>query len=398
MAAHETRRWRRLGFASAALITAAATGCGTALAQSGQTRSPAASAPRVRLAVVQMTSATTGWALRFTGNPAGPSPVSLALIRSTDGGRRWSNITTLPGAQPNLLDAVTGSQAWLVVTTRSHSYVLSTTDGGVLWKKSIPLPPGGAASLSFSGTAHGWLLQSLGAATGSEWVDIYRTVDSDRYWSLVAHTPPAPDYGTSSSGLPTGCDKGEITFSSPRTGWLPCFSPAPGYLLLVSKDAGSHWASQGLPLSAGDCPYGCTLSPPQFFGRTGFMTADRQPHTAALLVTTDGGARWHLARLPGGAGLNPQIQFFSSRQGVIVPMTSQATPARVFYVTANGGRTWTAVRQGMRFGMGFGIDFVTTRTGFAWANDANVPSGGPPDMYQTTNSGRTWQALAPLLG
>jgi photosystem II stability/assembly factor-like uncharacterized protein len=166
----------------------------------------------------------------------------------------------------------------------------------------------------------------------------------------------------------------------------------------VSRDAGSRWASQGLPLSAAACPDGCTLSPPQFFGRTGFMTADRQPHTAALLVTTNGGARWHLKRLPAGAGLSPQIQFFSSRQGVMVPMTSQATPARVFYLTANGGRTWTAVRQGMRFGFGFSIDFVTTRTGFAWANDANVLSGGPPDMYETTNSGRTWQAFAPLLG
>lgn len=404
MTANETRRWRRLGFASAALITVAALGGGTALAESGHARSPAASAaragslPRVRLAQVQMTSASTGWALRFTGNPASRFPVSLVLVRTTDAGRQWTNITTLRGAEPNLLDAVTASRAWLVVSTRAHSYVLGTRDGGVSWTKSAPLPPGGAGSLSFAGPVHGWLLQSLGAATGSEWVDVYRTSDSGLRWSLVAKTPPAPNSGTSGSGIPAGCDKGTITFSSSRTGWLPCFSPAPGYQLLVSRDAGSHWAGQRLPLSAAACPDGCTISAPQFFGRTGFATADRQPHSAALLVTTDGGARWRLRPLPSGAGLYPQVKFFSPRLGIIVPMTSQVTLGRVFYVTANGGRTWAAVHQGTRFGFAFSVDFVTASTGFAWANDANVLSGGPPDMFQTTNSGRTWQAFAPLLG
>ncbi len=405
MTAHDNSgRRRRITMAAGAALIALAVSCGAALASSGPARFAAASPggsqlPLVRLASVQMTSATTGWGLRFTGNPASRFPVSLVLVRTSDGGRRWTGVAPLPaGSTADLIDAVTGSLAWVVAGTRSHTFVLVTRNGGASWTRSAPLPPGGAVSLSFYGTAHGWLLQSLGAATGSEWVALYRTTDSGLRWSLVAQTPPAPALGTSSSGLPTGCDKAGITFNSARTGWLSggC---ADGHLVLVSTDAGSHWTSQAVPLSSSACVDGCSVSPPQFFGRAGFMTVDRGPLTAYLLVSTDGGARWRLRRLPAGAGTYPQIRFFGRRQGIMVPATPQATPGPVFYLTANGGRTWSAVTQGKRFTTpGTSTDFVTTRTGFAWVNDADVLSGGPPDMYETTNSGRTWQAFAPLLG
>ncbi len=400
MASYRMPSWSRLAVAASTALVAATSGCGSALP--GPAHAPATSAgasqpPRVWLASVQMTSPTTGWAIRYTGDPASPSPVSLTVARTTDGGRQWHGVAPLPaGSAPALLDAVTASRARLVVTTRSHTFVLSTGNGGASWTRSAPLPPGGAVSVSFAGRTDGWLMQLLGAAAGSEWIAIYRTDDSGLRWNRVAETPPAPSYGPSSSGLPAGCDKVGIAFSS-TTGWLTLGCPV-GYLVLVSKSAGSHWVRERLPLSSSACPDGCSISPPQFFGRTGFMTVDRGPRTAGLLVTSDGGARWRLQPLPSGAGSYPQIQFFGQRAGVMVPVTRQATPGRVFYVTANGGRTWRAQPQGTRFTvLGTGTDFVSTRTGFAWVNGADVTSGGPPDMYETSNSGRSWQPFAPRL-
>jgi photosystem II stability/assembly factor-like uncharacterized protein len=413
MATASTRRWPPLAVAVAALIAAAAAS-GTALAGSGNAHSPGIGhdkpdregvpvadrlPPPVWLASVQMTSASTGWALRFTGNPASPFPVSLVLARTTDGGRRWSGVAPLPAGSgpPSLLDAVTGSRAWLVTGTRSHTFVLSTRNGGTSWTRSAPLPAGGAKSLSFFGTQRGWLLQSLGAAAGSEWVALYRTVDAGLRWSLVAETSPPPTYGTSSSGIPTGCDKAGITFSSSRTGWLTGYCTT-GDLVLVSTDAGSRWRPQPLPLTSAACAGGCFINPPQFFGRTGFLIVSHWPRLAYLLVSTDGGVRWQFRRLPAGAGIYPQIRFFGPRTGIVVPTTSQATIGDVFYLSANGGRTWRGVAQGMRFTvLGTSIGFVTTRIGFACCS--YVSSGGaPPDEYLTSNSGHTWQAFAPLLG
>lgn len=155
----------------------------------------------------------------------------------------------------------------------------------------------------------------------------------------------------------------------------------------------------GWPVTSAACPDGCVINPPEFIGQADFLTFSHFPAVAYLLVSTDGGARWQRRHLPAGAGPYPQIRFFGPRQGIIVSAGAQGTFGRAFYLTANGGKTWAAVRQGRRFTEpGAGVDFVNTRTGYAWINGADVPPGGLPDMYQTTNSGVTWQPFAPRLG
>jgi photosystem II stability/assembly factor-like uncharacterized protein len=95
--------------------------------------------------------------------------------------------------------------------------------------------------------------------------------------------------------------------------------------------------------------------------------------------------------VPPAVGPSGPAQFFSARQGLLIP--GPLTPGRVVYLTSDGGQTWTPVRQGMRFQPGMTVNFVTPRAGFAW----NPGTSGAPPIYATTNGGRTWTRYLPQL-
>ncbi len=371
---------------------------------------PAAPAP-VWLDSLQMVSAQDGWALAWTRNPAEPVPAALMPIRTVDGGHTWAPVTPAlakPILTPNdsyeVLLAVSPSRAWLAVTfTRSEaSYgthsalteVFGTSDGGRSWTRSAPLHgPGTARWLDFTDPAHGWLVQDLGAAMEKNPVRLYRTSDGGRRWSLIAASPRWNQAGASPSGPPVTCDKTGIGFATPTTGWLTgaCFPLADA--VLVSHDGGVNWAPQALPLPADACaPDICFVSPPQFFGNTGFLTIDhgRAPY---LLVSHDTGTTWHPVAVPQAAGPFGSARFFSPRVGLLIPAVSQDTPGQVFYLTSDGGQTWTPVRQGIHFQPGMTVDFAGPDAGFAW----NPNTSGAPPIYATTNGGGTWTWYLPQL-
>jgi photosystem II stability/assembly factor-like uncharacterized protein len=225
-------------------------------------------------------------------------------------------------------------------------------------------------------------------------VHVYRTVDGGRRWLLIAETLRRPGAGTSRSGLPVSCDKTGIAFAAPADGWLTsaCFSLTGA--VLTTHDGGALWAPQPLPLPPGTCgPSSCLIYPPQFFGPTGFLTI---PHAGApyLLVSHDTGATWQAEQLPRAAGPLGSVHFFDARHGLLISApVEQDTPGRVFYVTSDGGQTWTPVRQGMRFQPGMTVGFTSPQAGFA----LNTNATGVPPLYATTNGGRTWTWYLPRL-
>jgi photosystem II stability/assembly factor-like uncharacterized protein len=417
------RHWRRNLALLAALLPMA--GCGALPARTEPaTRSPAATrssaAPSVTSAPsaapgspiwldsLQMTSAGTGWALRWTQSPAVVDGGYLAPARTTDGARTWTSVTpaaarrllTTPDAQA-VLQALDGQRAWLAVTaatTDSSSVhlteVFATADGGRTWTESAPLMvPDYAYFLSFADPEHGWLLIAYGGTMGQEPVRLYRTSDGGLRWSLAAQTPQT---GTGSNGLPVTCDKAGLAFATASVGWLSgaCFSLPDA--LLVSRDGGVTWASQALPVPASSClPDECEVFGPQFVGQTGFLVIDRAPAAPYFLVSRDLGVTWRREPLPPGAGKDPRVRFFSPLSGVLVSGGPSGGIGPVFYTTADGGRTWTAVRQGRSLSQ-LGIDFVSAQTGFAWVPGTDA-AGSAPAMYQTTDSGRTWVAFTPRL-
>jgi hypothetical protein len=368
---------------------------------------PGAAHGRVWFESVQMITASAGWALVAAVNPTEGNGAPVLAARTADGGRTWTEtgpaaIAGLTG-EPIMLQAVSASRAWLAAVVpagrgRHVTVVFGTANGGASWSRSAPVRQGDPKAIAFAGPVHGWLLEDLGAAMNQDWIAVYRSADGGRRWSLIAHTLSGPLGGTSSSGLPTDCEKTGVTFSSPGTGWI-AGGCAAGLEFLVTHDAGAHWAPQRLPIRAAACTQdGCVIAPPQFAGRTGFLTVWHPPAAAALLVSGDGGRSWQARRLPAGAGAYPLVTLFGAGRGIVVPGETRGAIGRDFYVTADGGGRWTAVRQGMQFWpTGTGAEFVSVSDGFAWIPSGDLTSGPAPDMYVTTNSGRTWAAIAPRL-
>jgi photosystem II stability/assembly factor-like uncharacterized protein len=404
---------RCVALAAAALATVSlAAGCGTVRASAARatpatvrlTSSRAARAahapqarpgPAVLFNSLQMTSASTGWAL--ISAPSG----RLSLSRTTDGARLWTDVTPA-AARPMLgttfaqavLDALSGSRAYLAVTAETSdsgpvvnvSEVFGTADGGRTWTESAPVQaPAGVHLLDFAGPSDGWLMIDSGGAMNHDPVRLYRTTDAGRRWSLAA-----------AAAVPATCDKHDLTFASASDGWIAdtCPIDLPD-LLLVSHDGGVTWSPA--PLPAVTCPGGCFPQGPQFTGRTGFFVigAGGEP-AATFLVTHDLGATWQQQPLPAGAGTYPRLTFFTADSGVLVSAGAQGAVGRVFFVTADGGATWTPVRQGHVFSAmsDAEFDFVSPDTGFAWI-PAGFATSGTASLYLTTNSGRTWTALTP---
>ena len=373
--------------------------------------SPASQPQPVWFQSLQMTSATSGWALVWSANPGAIDNAHIVLARTTDGARTWSDVTPA-AARPMLatlnsyqaLDPVDGDHAYLAVSRAtsddggppSTTAVFATADGGRTWTESAVFKTSApAAGLSFTDASHGWLLLSQafsGPAQPVTW--LYQTSDGGLRWSPAATAAPPGNYGMNDMCRPLN-----LTFLTATTGWVTIGCRGEPEFL-VSQDGGGSWAAQPLPLPAGSLGTAggpAFLNGPQFVSGTGFLTvAPPAPGTPSLLDTRNGGQTWQLLTLPSGAGQYPQVKFFTPADGVLVTAGSQEALGPVFYVTADGGQSWTPVPQGIHFTQdGEAIDFASQQAGLAWnSGGSTVPA---PPLYATTNSGRTWHLFIPHL-
>jgi photosystem II stability/assembly factor-like uncharacterized protein len=405
-----------------AMLAIMATACSGASAKSdgeAATRdtaaSPSDSAPAqvragspVWINTLQMVSATKGWALLWTSNPDHDS--TLAVARTTDGGRTWTDVTPLTavralGTGQGLLQAATAERAWFAVPTSTSgppgkTLVFGTLDGGRSWRKSAGVPDGfDPLALDFVSPNRGWLLESLGAAMQQNPVRLYRSTDGGLRWSLIARSPRLAGDPPTSSGLPLYCDKDGLAFATAQAGWITGYCNSLPDAVLVTSDGGARWATEPLPLPATICEQaGCEVPAPQSFGGTTFLEVSHYPAAAYLLVSRDVGRSWRVESLPAGAGPYPRVRFFSADDGIALSAGSQGTIGRVFYVSTDGGLSWTPVRQGRHFGGNWtDFDFVSVDAGIAWVYPGGEPTAAPP-LYRTADSGRTWIAFPPRLG
>jgi photosystem II stability/assembly factor-like uncharacterized protein len=379
------------------LAAVAVTGCAGAPPRPAPAKVAArvtAQAP-VLLDQPQMTSATTGWTLRWTQWGRNKSE----LVRTTDGGRTWTDVTPpamatmlTGGSLATVLRAVDGEHAWVAICCTKYrngwpTEVFVTADGGRTWTESEPVDGpmlGSPASLGVAGTDDAWLVLASEATPGpAVFSGLYRTDDGGRHWSRL------------STNVPPDCDNARLTVATASAMWMSCAPSRPS--LLVSRDGGRHWAAPVLP--ALPCADSCgSGAGPQFFGQTGFLVVGGTASQPSLLVSHNLGLTWQRATLPRGAGKYPDVQFLSPSDGIVMPLVPEGNRVPTAYITVNGGRTWTAAPQGLRVTdaelLSFG--FVSSRTWFAWYGQPQTP-GQASVLFTTRNSGRTWTSTTAFL-
>jgi photosystem II stability/assembly factor-like uncharacterized protein len=180
-----------------------------------------------------------------------------------------------------------------------------------------------------------------GAAGGGVW----RSADGGLTWESLWHAEPTLNVG--SLGIDPNepdtiyCGTGEANLSA---------DSHPGVGVLRSQDGGTTWellaeaASAGIPRRIG------ALAVDPFSSRHLLLGGVRhRPDLASgLFASTDAGTSWKLVPLLGDSPyFCHTIRFHPRREGVVYVAIEVAGMASGVWRTANGGSTWTHLRQGL---------------------------------------------------
>jgi photosystem II stability/assembly factor-like uncharacterized protein len=317
------------------------------------------------------------------------------VLRTTDGGRRWRDVSPpvpLVGSS-DFLDADVG---WVVPTRLSTPVGVSlsslreplyaTVDGGRRWRQLGLVPYG--CQLDFVDRSHGWCA-AIGAAAGSEGVQLVGTDDGGATWHPVSTTAVYPTPSTPGA-LPFGCDK-QLSFATPTIGLATeaCNGGEP--VLYRSTDAGAEWAPIRLPLPPGFVPpYGDGFSTgaPVFDGSQVTVPIEFAvggpplPRIRVVVYRSDDdGASWHLVPLPSRISTFPDV---------IDAAHWITTDGTTLTATADRGRHWRTWRPDVRLvdhiGEPMRLQFLTPLVGWA------LPLAGGTTLT-TTDGGLRWKPL-----
>jgi photosystem II stability/assembly factor-like uncharacterized protein len=261
-----------------------------------------------------------------------------SVARSTDRGRSWQ-LSTLPGCVLATSLSFPSAQTGFALAvgagpTPSRSTLLTTSDGGRVWRRVSIVPFAG--SIQFLSASAGWGLGRFSRPVAAEFgPSLYRTTDGGRSWRRVAicgtRSPPA---ATTLCGIPR--------FFGPRDGVIAVNTPAPdGWRLVIyyTANGGDTWTTSPQATVPAATPNAsasrfCATSATSWIAAVG----------TRLYTTADQGRHWMtLAPRPGfRVSSITELAFASASDGWILtsPISNVPNAATVFEYTTNGGRTW----------------------------------------------------------
>lgn len=326
---------------------------------------------------LHMIDPTTGWALS-----------QHEILRTTDGGLHWKNVTPADAmiTRESVASFLTASLAW-VATPQANgttSQIVRTTDSGQTWQQST-VPIVYLKQMTFVDAQHGWILAGWGAQGGpAEAVAVFRSVDGGKTWRNVSNALPASTDGPPPGQLPFGGRKSGIQFLNVSTGWITGTVVANDRSwLYVSHDGGATWYQQSLPLPSGVPSAQLSLGSPTFFSATDgvlpvtFSDSIMERGIAtAIYATHDGGKTWTgTTPLPLASVV---VDFADEQHG-------WATDGTVLYRTGDGGQRWVKLSPDANFKQVTSLDFVSSALGWALSEQ-----GQNSLLLKTTDGGETW--------
>ena len=309
------------------------------------------SAPLVdqpRVAVVQMVDEQSGWGVLDVD----PNSRLAAIGRTMDGSLTWYNVTPAGAeafTQDDAFFFLDNRTAWLLLPKDdTTSSLYRTTDGGATWIAADAVPFIDAR-FSFINDTLGWALTHP-IAGDYDTVTIFKTTDSGQNWQAVYSGDPANPMGgvlPSAPRIPN-----DVVFVDAQTGWMAA-AGLDSIGLYMTEDGGVNWVQQDLAL-------------PQF--QAAYPKAHLLPQKPSQLEPTHTSA------------VKPV--FFNRYDGVLPVYVSHEGKAYiVFYVTHNGGQTWTP-SQPISYQSGTTISIASVDDFFAW--------DGSEQLMATHDGGQTW--------
>lgn len=331
--------------------------------------------------IVRFVNASTGLGV---GPGDGGSP---ALLRSTDGGLTWSQVSLMPAGSDAVWASADGTR---LIAVGQNGAISRSVNGGASW---TPVASPTAANLhhvQFSNDLRGY-------AAGDNGV-VLRTVDGGATWTLLssgatAHvtalaTAPGGRAWFYADGLRRTVDSG--------ASWqaLPYVAGDANSLRMGSTSVG--WAATGARLlrMAGPGGYWTELLP-----TAGAKTVDAIDDLRAwaladtfLQRTVDGGLTWATVNLPGIREAR-DIDFVDATRGWMTAQTNQMVGGCPDYDeqilrTSDGGQTWTPLLPaGSPWRCESGLSQVVfVDANYGWVTGRNL-------LLRTTDGGLSWTAV-----
>lgn len=338
---------------------------------------PTIAAPTVSspgITTLHMLNELDGWAISDN-----------AILRTTDGGSTWYNVSPSGvtafgfGTAHTFLNS---AQAWVMVADASDpagsGLLYRTGDGGLTWTV-YPVPFGGG-DMTLLDETHGWMMAPLGIAAGSMAVAIYTTDDGGKTW-IQTYTND-PNLVGAGDSLPLGGIKSNLTPLDADTAWVGGVIYAPEtFYLYKTTDGGRFWALQTIPAAPGmkNTEVAVDIGPIFPTPSDGILPIRFTGETirTGFYATHDGGVTWEFLAFMPGAGA---VDFVSPSDGFF-------WTGEQFFITADNAQTWTSINPNVLFGDTFvGMDFVNPRTGWVWTYDQTGQYG----LYKTTDGGVNW--------
>jgi photosystem II stability/assembly factor-like uncharacterized protein len=278
----------------------------------------------------------SGHAVRTEVVPGGQTPVSLAfptnldgyvltgqgrLLATTTGGKTWRQAYPVSASPLETIAFVTPSLGYGLGTGDSEGAVLRTTDGGQRWTVVGSLPvkwPSGSDSLSFVNAQVGFAV-----VNGQE---LWETRDGGRRW-VSRHVSATTVAFVGADGC-AGSNQGYETSTNGGATW----SSHHGVLADSVTACAAELARPGwdAAVAARQTPYA------EMVGATGATGWFQVPGSVSLYRTGNTGGTW--TRLLGSPALSiVPIQFSFASSGVGYLLTA----AGALYRTTDGGEVWT---------------------------------------------------------
>jgi photosystem II stability/assembly factor-like uncharacterized protein len=357
----------------------------TALAQPQATPTGLQPGQPLKLLAIQMNDSRQGWAVESSGH----------IIKTTDGGVSWKNISPFQGAfDTHGLFAFNGETVWVVPSQLDVNNILwSTQDGGETWDASQPLALGegrySPLAIQFPNARDGWLLLLARDGAQGNHVLLYKSNDGGQNWELVRSLLE----NTWQSYLPD--THTSMTFFDGQTGWLGGWwgKDNPNqWVTLKTADGGAHWRTE-------------TLALPDAVSTTcnGHPVTEMEPGAMAVDISctqaSDPKFRSHYLHYLSAAGLPAWrwwmvpveflgVDFLNASVGWT--MVSVGGPLNEIRRTNDGGKTWITINtvawKNARF------NFVNGLAGWAIVSDGSAEA-----LVHTVNGGRSWEEIKPVL-